>query len=798
MLPLLRPALLPVIPAFALLCGCVDGTPTGSARVTFIVTADLVPAGSAIHLAGSSPDLGPWNPDAVHLERGADGAWTAALDLPREERFEYKFTRGTWWTEGVGADGVEMPNFALDVPGDTTVRHHIPAWRDLSGGPVVISHDRLANKGGTIELYDRWRYRAGDSLAWASPAYDDGAWPMVPSLVSPSDPFPPERAGRGWFRLHLKVDSALAHAPLAWSIAQTGASEVYLNGRLIARLGTLGTGAHDEVPFEERTPRVIVMDGGTDQLLAIRYSDFAAARLRALEQPTGLTMYLGPADVTILSHTDRTRIYSAVQVGLVTLALVLAALHLFLYLFNRSERGNLYFSLLIAAMALLSYADLESFFATAREQGVFLSRLSSIGALALSTASLGAVYTFDRGRRPVQFPFFAATAAGLTAWLFFGAGQTWNLAFTGFMGVSALEILRVVAVGFVRDLKSGGRTLSGSWMIGSGGIIFVLGILYQIAANLNLAPLPFTGLPPFYLGFIMFAVSISLQFAYRAGRVNRELAAQLDQVRALSARTLEQERRAREEEVSRRILEADNTRKTRELEEARRVQLAMLPADVPHVAGITIAVRMRTATEVGGDYYDFRQDDDGSVTIAIGDATGHGTKAGIMVTLIKSLFNVSGHSFYIPDFFQHCTSAIRRMNIEQLYMALQIARIKGRRLTVSSAGMPPLYVYRAASGSVEEVVLKGMPLGAFAGFPYQQISLDLHPGDTMLLLSDGFPERFNMGAEILGYGRVKEIFAECGSREPEAVIDHLVEVSERWSGGAPLNDDMTFIVIQGV
>jgi serine phosphatase RsbU (regulator of sigma subunit) len=222
----------------------------------------------------------------------------------------------------------------------------------------------------------------------------------------------------------------------------------------------------------------------------------------------------------------------------------------------------------------------------------------------------------------------------------------------------------------------------------------------------------------------------------------------------------------------------------------------MLPADVPHIEGFTISVRMRTATEVGGDYYDFRQDNDGSLTIAIGDATGHGTKAGIMVTLIKSLFNVSGHSFYIPDFFQHCTAAIRRMNLEGLYMALQLARLKGRRLTVSSAGMPPFYVYRAASRAVEEIVLKGMPLGAHVGFPYQQTSIDLQAGDTVMFLSDGFPERFNLAAEILGYGRVKEIFGECGMLAPEAVIDHMIAASERWSSGAPLNDDMTFVVVK--
>ena len=797
MSPLPRLPLVLSLVASILLPGCGGDPSPGRARVTFVVTADSVPSGGAIHIAGSMPELGPWDADARFLVRRDDGAWETALEIPIGTTFEYKFTRGSWRTEGVGEDGIEMANFVLPVRADTTVRHHIPSWRDMSGGPVPISVARLSNKVGTIELYDRWKYRPGDSLAWASPAYDDGEWATVSSLIPPGEALPPDRGTRGWFRLHMKVDSTLRHVPLAWVMSQTGASEIFLNGRLLARLGTLGTSEADEQPYEDRIPRTILLDGGDDQILAVRYSDFGAGQIRQLGQPTGFTFYLNDADASILGLSARTRTYSALQTGLVTLALFLAALHFFLYVFNRSERGNLYFSLLMLAMAMLAYADLQPFFSTARSDAVFLSRLSVIGAIVLSIASLAAVYTFGGQRLPVQFHMFAALGAGLIVWhSFFPRGPIWNIAFSAVLALSALELLRFVVFGLVRGVEPRERQEPHGWIIGIGGAIFVVGVLYQLAANLGLIPLIVSGFPPFYVGFVTFAVAISLQLAYRTGAMNRELSAQLEQVRTLSARTLEQERRAHEKELSRRVLEADNERKTKELEEARKVQLAMLPSDVPHVEGLSIAVRMKTATEVGGDYYDFRQDNDGSLTIAIGDATGHGTKAGIMVTLIKSLFNVSGHSFYIPDFFQHCTAAIRRMNLEQLYMGLQIARLKGRRLTVSSAGMPPFYIYRRASGSVEEIVLKGMPVGAYAGFPYQQTSVDLQSGDTVLFLSDGFPERFNVESEILGYGRVKEIFGECGMLAAEAVIDHMTEASERWSAGAPLNDDMTFVVVK--
>lgn len=88
------------------------------------------------------------------------------------------------------------------------------------------------------------------------------------------------------------------------------------------------------------------------------------------------------------------------------------------------------------------------------------------------------------------------------------------------------------------------------------------------------------------------------------------------------------------------VMQAENDRKTEELEEARQLQLSMLPKELPALQNLDIAVYMKTATEVGGDYYDFNVSIDGTLTVVLGDATGHGMKAGTMVTTTKSLFNV--------------------------------------------------------------------------------------------------------------------------------------------------------------
>ena len=94
----------------------------------------------------------------------------------------------------------------------------------------------------------------------------------------------------------------------------------------------------------------------------------------------------------------------------------------------------------------------------------------------------------------------------------------------------------------------------------------------------------------------------------------------------------------RKERETKKFLEIENERKTKELEEAKQLQLSMLPKSLPNLPHLDIAVYMKTATEVGGDYYDFHVHPDGTLTVILGDATGHGMMSGMMVSIMKSLF----------------------------------------------------------------------------------------------------------------------------------------------------------------
>ena len=89
-----------------------------------------------------------------------------------------------------------------------------------------------------------------------------------------------------------------------------------------------------------------------------------------------------------------------------------------------------------------------------------------------------------------------------------------------------------------------------------------------------------------------------------------------------------------------------------------------------------------------------------------------------------------------------------------------------------------------------------MPLGGPASFPYKQRETTLAPGDTVLLMSDGFAELFNNKDEMLDYSRVKEIFKEAADRSADEIIAHLFKAGEKWSKGRPQDDDITFVVLK--
>ncbi len=258
---------------------------------------------------------------------------------------------------------------------------------------------------------------------------------------------------------------------------------------------------------------------------------------------------------------------------------------------------------------------------------------------------------------------------------------------------------------------------------------------------------------------------------------------------------LEQERARKEQELQQRLFAVEYERKSVELEDARRFQLSMLPKEVPQHEAYGVAVFIQTATEVGGDYYDFHLFGD-VLSVTVGDATGHGAKAGTMVTVVKTLFAAYVGDTSPASFLSSAAETIKRMELGRMAMALSLGRFEKRRLTIASAGMPPVLVHRRATGEVEEVSHGATPLGTL-GTDYGESNVELQSGDTVLFLTDGFPELMNEAGQQLGYTATVDAFAEAAKgATADDVIASLAAKAREWNGEGAPNDDVTFVVVR--
>jgi len=298
----------------------------------------------------------------------------------------------------------------------------------------------------------------------------------------------------------------------------------------------------------------------------------------------------------------------------------------------------------------------------------------------------------------------------------------------------------------------------------------------------------------FGYGFIFLGIIFGVDRIQRRRILARERNRQVIHESELRAEAAELQAKASEAE--RRAISLEYEQKKRELEEARDLQLSMLPKELPQLPNLDIAVYMKTATEVGGDYYDFNVSMDGTLTVVVGDATGHGMKAGTMVTAAKSLFNTHAHNPDILFTFNEITRCIKTMHMKMLSMCLTIMKIQGNKMIMSAAGMPPALFYNREVQSTEEIVIKGMPLGTFKDYPYELQERTLAPGDTILLMSDGMPELFNKDKEMFGYKRIRDTFEEVVEKQPEDIIDHLKNTGSLWADDEDPNDDVTFVVLK--
>jgi len=250
--------------------------------------------------------------------------------------------------------------------------------------------------------------------------------------------------------------------------------------------------------------------------------------------------------------------------------------------------------------------------------------------------------------------------------------------------------------------------------------------------------------------------------------------------------------------------ERERLRMREELNDARAVQLAMLPRDAPSVAGLEVAAVCVPASEVGGDYYDYFATAGGGLAVAIGDVAGHGMASGLVLAGVRS-----GLHLLADEIASDPAQVLGRLNSvvagpsgQRLLMTLALAHFDraARRATWVSAGHPPPLCFSAAKREIESPPSGHPPLGTRLPVRPEALTRPLLDGDVWMLVSDGVLEARDAQGREFGEHELVRSFRRLAEREERAgaILDGLLAEISRFRGGAPQDDDLTIVVVRVV
>lgn len=652
---------------------------------------------------------------------------------------------------------------------------------------IELSADMLNGDDQIIYIQDRWRFQPGDDEEWSAPGYDDSEWSVISTNLTETDLAFIEWDGIGWFRIDLKVHENLRAKPVALIVDRhLGASEIYINGEKVYELGNFSNSPESVVSFRKEAPVPIVFDNSEIQVFAVRFINPDYSITGRVMGYNGFRFHIGEWEkyqsesyTSLSRNTGRNMLY-------IGLLIAFSLFHILLFAFNRSEFRNLYFSIFVGMLAILSYLLFRAELSFNTIDSLFFFRLLIIAEILVLAFATRFTHSIDNDRTPFYANLLILFAVIVVVISWFNPGSYIRLIELTIL-LFFIEIMRKL---FVLFYKNRGAV----WLLGSGVLVFILTLVLRFLVNFDLISGSVQVLNMIGSGFLVISMSIYLSREFSV--TQEKLKMKLEEVRDLSKKSLEQERLSKEREIERRLLEAENNRKTRELEEARSLQLSMLPQKMPSMKNYEVAVFMETATEVGGDYYDYSLGNNGEFVIAMGDATGHGMKAGIMVASAKSYFHSLVHESDILTMLKRMSAGIKNMNMRMMYMGLSIIQIDANRVEMSSAGMPPILHFKHSNSSVQRITLKGLPLGTKVEYPYTSKTVELEKGDMILLMSDGLIELFNSEREMLGIERVEELLRSSDGYSLNDLMNQLKQLINRWVSGQHSEDDITVMLLK--
>jgi adenylate cyclase len=455
---------------------------------------------------------------------------------------------------------------------------------------------------------------AGDDTIWKDATFDDSKWTEVNPSLSFNDSAPPFQ-GIGWFRLHLIADTDLTSVPLAMTITHFGASEIFLDGKLIKSFGKIN-GPDSSIYIDpQELPFIFLLDRAGNHVLSVRYANYKAEKnyLNYKRSFAGFKMMIGDTDVHIQQKDLRTTVASFILMLLTGLFLALCLIHFLMYMYYRSEISNLYFSILMLSLAsvfiifFINYASHTPSLMVVSYY--FLNPVFLMAGLALS-GFIAELF----GKSKVRFKIYIVLAT-IIILLRIVNFNYYSVLSLGFIITVSFDALFTVIFAIAKRVR-GARIIGAGILFSTAFIITLFASAIASGGNLDLNDNTTGGrimVIFFGLAIISIPVSMSVHLAWNFSSVNKRLAAQLDEVKVLSEKSLQHEQeKQRMLQNKQQELEEEVQKRTAELQSEKKksddLLLNILPAEVAEELkekGRTNAKTYSMVTVMFTDFKDF-------------------------------------------------------------------------------------------------------------------------------------------------------------------------------------------------
>lgn len=235
-----------------------------------------------------------------------------------------------------------------------------------------------------------------------------------------------------------------------------------------------------------------------------------------------------------------------------------------------------------------------------------------------------------------------------------------------------------------------------------------------------------------------------------------------------------------------------------ELAAARTIQLSLLPHSTPTLPHVQVAGSSLPAKEVGGDFFTYHMFADGRLGVAVGDVSGKGIPAALLMALALNTFETlvdvyDDQGALLAACNSSLAARLSQSKQNTAFLSVVLDHVRGEAL-VANAGLIAPLLWRA--GNVSYIESYGLPLGALRDARYTEQRITLQPGDSLLLVSDGIVEAMNDQQELWSFDRLAAVYAAIGHAEPQIVVEHVLTQVRQFAGTAPQHDDMTVVALR--